>query len=89
MNTPRIKIGAYEAGSWNGIAFVTDDCASFQLRIGMQAEFADYLDGDITTGYRLVGRPPDWSFRGLFRIAPFYHAVTEVGTHAPDQSYCR
>ena len=89
MHTPHIKIGAYEAGSWNGIAFIIDNCASFQLRIGMQAEFGDYLDGDISSGYRIAGRQPEWSFRALFRTAPFYYAVSEVGAHAPDQSYCR
>src|ERR1019366_7384764 len=49
MAAPQVRIGAYEAGSWNGITFITDDRASFQLRVGVQAEFGDYLDGDIGT----------------------------------------
>ena len=50
--------------------------AAFQVRIGVQAEFGDYLDGDISTTYRLAGRKPDKSFRALCRDAPFFHAVT-------------
>src|SRR5690242_16113710 len=42
----RIRVDALEAGSWNGIAMVVDDQTAFQVRVGAEAEFGDYLDGD-------------------------------------------
>jgi hypothetical protein len=92
---PSMKIDAFEAGSWNGIVFITDDSSSFEIRVGAQAEFGDFIDGDnrddlLSENFRksLGGkRPGQWAQH--LRTAPLYHAVREVGAHAPDGSYSR
>lgn len=90
MEENNIKIGAYEAGSWNGIVFLVNDQAAFQLRVGTLSEYGDYLDGDINTSYRNQGRlPQTGQLRTKPRDLPFSHSVREVGPHAPDGSYCR
>ena len=74
MEENNIKIGAYEAGSWNGIVFLVNDQAAFQLRVGTLSEYGDYLDGDINTSYRNQGRLPQ---AGQPRTKPREEATEE------------
>src|SRR5271170_130870 len=46
-----VKADAYVTGSWNGILFIIDDSAGFQIRVGTRTEGADFLDGDHTNPF--------------------------------------
>ena len=52
-----LKVGALEAGSWNGIVFIADDGTAFQVRVGAASEFGDFLDGDGRSTHRLKVHP--------------------------------
>ena len=81
----QVRVGAFEAGSWNGIVMVVDDLTSFQVRVGTQAEFGDYLDGDNGPDFfqesfrKSIGgrRPGQWAI--LYRTAPLTDGIKEVG----------
>jgi len=91
----RIRVDALEAGSWNGIAMVVDDQTAFQVRVGAEAEFGDYLDGDNGPDFlkesfnsSVAGkRPGQWAPH--LRTASLYNSIKEVGPHSPDGSYSR
>jgi hypothetical protein len=94
-NKLRVRVDAFEAGSWNGIVMVVDDQTAFQVRVGAQAEFGDYLDGDNVSDYleesfhnSVAGkRAGQWATH--LRTASLYDSITEVGPHSPDGSYSR
>jgi len=91
----RVRMDAFEAGSWNGIVMVVDDRTAFQVRVGAQAEFGDYIDGDNGPDFLKESftnsfpgkRPAQWALH--LRTASLYNSVKEVGPHAPDGSYSR
>ena len=74
---------------------VVDDQTAFQVRVGAQAEFGDYLDGDNVSDYleesfhnSVAGkRAGQWATH--LRTASLYDSITEVGPHSPDGSYSR
>jgi hypothetical protein len=89
-----VKADAYVTGSWNGVLFIVDDAAGFQLRVGTRTEGADFLDGDHTNPF-LTGLEDlfDESAKKKRANHPshtlphFYESVTKLGPHAPDGSY--
>jgi hypothetical protein len=91
----RVRVDALEAGSWNGIVMVVDDQTAFQVRVGAQAEFGDYLDGDNGPDFLKESfnnsaagkRPGQWAPH--LRTASLYNSIKEVGPHSPDGSYSR
>jgi len=89
-----VKADAYVTGSWNGVLFVVDDAAGFQVRVGTRAEGADFLDGDHVNPF-LTGLEDlfDQSAKKKRASHPsrttphFYESVTKLGPHAADGSY--
>lgn len=89
-----VKADAYVAGSWNGILFVVDDSAGFQIRVGTRAEGGDFLDGDHSnpffTGledlFDASAKQKRANYPGR-TIPHFYESVTKLGDHAADGSY--
>jgi len=85
-----MRVGALEAGSWNGIVFVIDDATAFQVRVGVATEFGDLLDGDGRVGYRLGSHPlkgKTRTWQPFWREQPLFHSIAEVGAKATDLSY--
>jgi len=89
-----IKADAYVAGSWNGVLFIVDDAAGFQVRVGTRTEGADFLDGDhanpFFTGLEDLFDDSAKKKRASHpshTLPHFYEGVTKLGPHAPDGSY--
>ena len=74
---------------------VVDDQTAFQVRVGAEAEFGDYIDGDNGPDFlkesfnnSVAGkRPGQWAPH--LRTASLYNSIKEVGPHSPDGSYSR
>lgn len=90
----KVKADAYVAGSWNGILFIIDDSAGFQIRVGTRTEGADFLDGDHTNPF-LTGLEDLFDDSAKKKranhpshtVPHFYESVTKLGPHAADGSY--
>lgn len=69
-----VRIGAFDASAWNGVVFLT-------RAFHQPASFAFRVGSERRVGSLLMGQFIDGS--------KIYNAVSQVGPHAPDGSYCR